>query len=202
MPSSFHSIAFEQLIDLVEGRLAAEAEVALRARIATQPEAAAELAWLERTIGLMRSDTMEDAPTHVIARALRLMRPQRPPEAPGTLRRLLATLNFDSQQMPLAAGLRASQSGMRQLLFSAEDRVLDVRITSSGTQWIVSGQVLGPDATGQIELSGAAGAFQAELNALSEFVLPAVPDGSYQLTLRQGTVEVVVPGLELGVSLR
>lgn len=201
MPTS-NSIAFEQLVDLVEGRLPAEAEAALRARIATQPEAAAELAWLERTIDLMRSDTMEDAPSHVIARALRLMRPQRPSEAPGILRRLLATLTFDSQQMPLAAGIRAGQSGVRQLLFSAEDRVLDVRIAPSGTQWIVSGQVLGPDTSGQIELLGAAGAVQAELNALSEFVLPAVPAGSYQLTLRQGTVEVVIPGLELGGSSR
>lgn len=64
----------EQLIDLAHGRLSAQVAAALRTQIAADPALSAEFAAVEELISLMRSDTSVDAPEHVIARAVRLMR--------------------------------------------------------------------------------------------------------------------------------
>ena len=64
--------------------------------------------------------------------------------------------------------------------------------------WAVSGQMLGPDASGQVELRGQAGAVAATLNDLSEFTLSPVPPGSYTLALHLADAEIEVIGLEIG----
>lgn len=193
-------LSYAQLVDLAEGRLSEPERADLLARLAADPLAAAELAWLERVIGLMRDDTGEDAPDYVVNRALRLFRPPPAPLVPGLLRRVVALLRFDSAQAPLAMGLRAGPPAVRQLLFNAAGRDLDLRLVPAGEQWQIIGQVLGPDDGGFVVLQGQAGAFQAELNELSEFTLPPAPPGRYTLTLRQADLEIVVTDLELGPS--
>lgn len=201
MKNPSHPIPFDKLVDLVEGRLPPAEQAELRAQVAAWPAATAELAWLERTIELMRTDKLEDAPPHIVARVVsRPLGPKPATEQPHLLRRLVAALSFDSLQMPLAAGIRSGQPAARQLLYHAEDRDLDLRLTPGGAQWVVSGQVLGPDEGGQVELYGPSGTVRADLNTLSEFTLPPVSPGSYTLILRQGAVEVEIPELELGTS--
>jgi hypothetical protein len=111
-----------------------------------------------------------------------------------------AWLRFDSAQRPLAPGLRAGQAAARQLLFSAGERDLDIRLTPAGTAWMISGQVLGSEASGQAELRGDAIQVQAELGDLSEFALPPVPAGRYTLILRLAEAEIEVTDLEVGAT--
>lgn len=194
-------IPFELLVDLAEGRLAPLEVAELRARIAADPLAQAELAAIEELIGLMRSDDSIDAPEHVIGRALRLMRQPLASPAPGALRRLVATLRNDSWQPPrLAAGFRSVQAWPRALLLSAGDRELDLQIGPRGAQWELRGQVLGPEEPGVVVLSNTDERVTAALNELGEFVLPPVAAGRYTLTLTQDDLEIVVPDLELGPS--
>jgi hypothetical protein len=187
-------IPFAILADLAEGRR--EPDTRQAAHLARCERCAADRRWLEQAITLMRTDNSVDAPAHVIARAARLVRPREP--APSALRRILASLAFDSTQMQPAFGLRAGQAVARQLLFNAEGRGIDLRISGSGDSWSVAGQVLGPCQRGSALLRGAGIDVQADLNDLCEFVLPPVAAGTYTLTLRLGDTEVEVERLEVG----
>jgi hypothetical protein len=222
-------LSFERLVDLVEGRLPPAEQTPLLTHLSSCTRCAAEKAWLERVIGLMRADTNEDAPPAVIARAQRLFQTRVAPVSPEAAtgsplrRRISALLHFDSLQRPLALGMRGGQPAARQLLLKAEDYELDVRITPAGTTWQVSGQLLGPETKGQVELRRAAGdsppvpgttqpksdrdssqdatgMLQAELNDLGEFNLPPARPGVYQLLLRLGNLEVELPPLEIGAG--
>jgi hypothetical protein len=190
-------IGFERLVDLVEDRLPPAEQSQLLVHVSSCAHCAAEKAWLERVIGLMRTDTTEDAPPVVIARARRLSQARAAP-APTARRRVAARVHFDSLQRPLALGIRSGQPAARQLLLKAEGYDLDVRITPTGTDWQVSGQLLGPDTNGQVELRGVAGTVQVELNDLGEFSLPPTSPGVYSLILRLGNLEVELPHLEIG----
>jgi len=143
----------------------------------------------------MRTDDLEDAPGHVIARAVRLVRPRQP--APSLVRRVLATLSFDSLQAQPVFGLRSGTPMARQLWFNAEDHDLDVRITPVNSQWAIAGQVLGPGTGGRVELRGPT-TVQTSLNELSEFTLPSVPSGCYSLRVSVGDMAIEIPDLELG----
>ncbi len=192
-------IQFEQLVDLAENRLSAEGRAETLAHIIDCKSCAAQLAHADQIINVMRSDAMEDVPRDVVANAVNLFRSQAVPANPSIARRILAALNFDSAQATPAFGVRSGAvEATRQLLYSAGDTDLDVRITLSGEAWIVSGQVLGECASGgRIELQGASETAQTALNELCEFTLPAVPPGSYTLRLRLPNMEIEVPDLDL-----
>lgn len=191
-------IPYDVLVDLVEGRLAEVEATALRARIAADPSAQAEVAALTELLALMREDESVDAPEHVIQRALRLM-PRATSRPADAVRRFIASLIHDSWRAPqLAMGLRAGERWPRSLLLRAADCELDLQITPSGEQWQLAGQVLGPEASGTATLSGPAGDVTAPLNDLGEFVFPPLQTGRYTLTLRQDDLEINVPELEIG----
>lgn len=192
------NISHDQLIDLAEGRLPPTEAAALRQAIAADAAAAAELAALEELIGLMRSDDSVDAPEHVIARAVRLLRKPVPAPAPALLERIVALLRSDSRGLPLAAGLRSEQSAPRSLSYSAGEWDLDLQIAGSAGLWQLRGQLLGPESAGSVVLKGLAGAIDAPINDLGEFNLPPVEAAAYTLLVQLGTRIIVVEGLELG----
>jgi len=200
MRLSRQHIPFARLADLAEGRLAAAEEGAARAHLADCAGCAEQASQLARLTTLMRSDASEDAPRDVLLNAVGLMRARRPETeaAPGLLRRLVASLTFDSNTLTPAFGVRSGQTApARQLLFSAGDFDVDLRLAAGGEGWTVSGQVLGPCAGGEVEVSAGPQAARAGLNDLCEFTLPPVPEGVYTLRLRVGEVEVEIPQLSL-----
>jgi anti-sigma factor RsiW len=197
MSSSNEHIPFARLVDLVEGRMPADDKALARAHVAACTRCAAELAWLERTIDLMRNDVAEPPPPYVSARAKRLIRQLAGSAAAGR-RRVVATLSFDSARMPLAMGMRSAGQAERQLLFAAGACDLDLRVAQAGAQWVVSGQILGASAGEQVELHGPAGAATAALSDLCEFVLPPVAAGTYTLTLRLADLDIDIPNLAIG----
>jgi hypothetical protein len=200
MKSIFAHLSFAKLADMVEGRLASDERTASLEHVSACSRCSKELARLEQVIGLMRTDMAEDAPQAVISRAVNLFRSRAAATAsePSLVRRILAALSFDSLQMTPAYGVRSGQLAARQLLYSAGENDLDLRVTPSGESWVISGQVLGAEcAGGKVEMEGTSGVTHAELNAQCEFRLPPVPAGSYHLRLRIADTEVEVPELEL-----
>lgn len=190
-------ILFGSLIDYQENRLHCAEREETFAHLSDCADCASQLARVERTISLMRGDVLEDAPAHTIARAKTLL-PQHYNTAPSKLQRVLAALRFDSHQMEPAFGVRAEQAASRQLIFSAENHNVDLRITPEGEVWKVSGQVLGACSGGQVELCSATFAAEASLNDLCEFTFSPVPSGLYTLTLRMSHLEVTATDLQLG----
>jgi hypothetical protein len=191
-------IPFERLIDFVEGRLSPGEQAQLRAHVSACHRCAAEVAWLERVIELMRTNDIEEPPPRVATHIMHSFRSHSALELAPLRQRIVAALRFDSAQLPLPVGMRSGPIVERQLVFSAEGLNLDLRITPAGSLWTVSGQVLVSGRRGQVELRSPSGTLQAELSDASEFVLPPVPPGDYTLILQLTDVEVEVVGLKVG----
>lgn len=147
---------------------------------------------------LRASRGLEDAPETLIQRAIHAWRPRAAaaPAAPGPLRRLGATLRFDSLATPAPAlGLRAGPDRMRQLLFATEARDVDLRLEpESGGRWRLSGQVLGPDEQGSAALLPEQGEpQQVAWNELAEFAFEPVAGAGCRLLLRGADWELELP---------
>lgn len=152
-----------------------------------------KLSRLKRLVFMMKNDTGQDAPRDVLMSAINIFtpRPQRP------VRRIIATLIFDSRAAAPRFGMRSLHSSSRQLLYSAQEADVDLRITVQNEECLVAGQVIrDPCAGGTVEISGPGGSAQASLNELCEFALPALPLGTYSLRLTMPDVEIEIPELE------
>jgi hypothetical protein len=209
-------ISDELLVDLAEGLLSPDDERTLRAQVAAHPQRAAELARLEALIALMRQDTTDDAPDHVISQAQRIFQPAPPVSGVSSpqqgmidagaaaLRQVIAVLQFDSFRAPQAYGVRQSGIGseVRQVLYNADPYDLDLRIAPHDGSWQISGQVLGADdedtIVGTVELSSTTPPTSVPCNDFGEFVLPPVPAGRYRLTVRLPDRAITIEALEVG----
>jgi hypothetical protein len=149
---------------------------------------------------------MRDPPPQWVDAALALWARQGPrSDAVPGLRRWLAALRFDSWTAPLAlSSLRLLSSTSRQLLFVAEGRDIDVRIAPQADDFEIRGQQLGPDAAGHVELvllseQGSAGMRRrADLDQHGEFGFEGLSQGTYQMILRLGGDEFLLPPIDIG----
>jgi hypothetical protein len=120
--------------------------------------------------------------------------------------RIRAVLSFDSWTVsPLASGLRSTPSQTRHLLFSAQGRDVDLRINPSANAFALSGQVLGPDEFGAVEVAkddeqsvGARSARIVTFDGLGAFTLEDVAPGTYYLTLRMHRTVIELPPILVG----
>jgi hypothetical protein len=191
-------IPFDRLVDLVEGRLSPDEQTQLQTHTSACSRCASQLAWLERVIGVMRTNNYEEPPARVAGEISRVFDSYSPLPSSSLPQRITAVLRFDSAQLPVSVGRRSGSSTDRQLLFTSEALDLEVQITQSGSLWEVAGQVLNADARGLAELHGSAGELRATLNEVGEFLLTTVPAGRYTLILHLTTAEIEIPGLEIG----
>ena len=168
------------------------------------------------------SRVLQDAPEALVLRAIGLWQqpaavpvaaaPSAAASALGGLRRLVATLVFDSLDHGALAGGRRSAATMghlaaRQLLYSTDGRDIDLRLTplDGGTRWVLSGQVLGPELSGRAELRPTSAADTAEAppaqvvawNELAEFEFAPMEAGPCSLVLSAADWTV-----ELGLFVR
>lgn len=194
-------IPFDRLVDWVEARLTAEERDQLQQHLTACTHCRQELAQVERLFGLMQSDASVDPPPAVINRALRIFHRRQTPATPPLLQRIVAALQFDSLQLSPAVGLRSGTAAPRQLLFTAGDYDLDLRLTPAekSDRWVLSGQVLGSDTpTGQVRIQGVTDTAQAPLTTPGEFVLPPIAPGDYTLVVQLADAEIAIEPLQVG----
>jgi hypothetical protein len=151
---------------------------------------------------LLRSSRgLEAPPAIVLQRAIDLWPAALPASPTGALRRLLATLSFDSgRAAPLAYGMRGSATGPRQLLFSAEGHDIDLRVSAAGGGSSLHGQVLGPDARGRARAFGDDGLERcpaAALDELGEFRLELPGAGRCVLRLELTGLLIELPPFDI-----
>lgn len=159
---------------------------------------------------VQRAVALPDAPPELVRAAIGLwaQREATPlaDAARAGFRLVSAVLSFDSwARPPVALGMRGVATETRHLLFSAKGRDIDLRISRAADLFALTGQILGPDEAGLVELSapsgGAPGGTDARttpLDAMGEFRLDGVQGGTYRLTLRMGGDEIVLPPIEVG----
>lgn len=152
---------------------------------------------------------LPDAPPALLHAAIGLWQaaPIVPAQLPlaAALRRIAAVLRFDSWALaPQALGMRGVAADSRHLLFSAEGRDVDLRITREpGGGWSLAGQVLGPDETGHIVLQpadgrGSGAGHRTQLDSLGEFRLDGVAAGPWCLSLETADQIVALPAIDVG----
>ena len=195
MTSSTH-ISVETLANIVENRLASVAREAVMTHLATCSTCTDTLRRLQQLILMMRTDATKDVPRDVLSAAINIFsQQQRSP-----LRRIVALLSFDSRNAGPAFGMRSVPAASRQMLYSAEETDLDLRVTVQNDECILAGQVIGEGCAGaQVEISGVAGRSEATLNEVCEFTLPPLPVGNYSLTVKMLDRLIEIPELELKV---
>src|ERR1043165_451534 len=194
MNTSSH-ISLETLVDIVEGRATSAALEGAVAHISTCSDCVDTLRQLQQVILTMKTDTVEDAPRDVLQSAIDIFTPER--QRP-TLRHIIAVLTFDSRQAGPAFGTRSLRSTSRQLLYSAQETDVDLRITVQNEECVIAGQVIRDGCvSGRVEVSGEAGSASANLNEVCEFTLPAIPLGNYSLKVNMPDVQIEIPELEL-----
>jgi hypothetical protein len=170
---------------------------------------------------LQRSvQALPDAPLHLQRAAIGLWPAAGLSRAPGlvamaqaVLTQISAVLSFDSWAVPaVAAGMRSLRSPTRHLLYSAQGRDIDLRISPNGTSatagFVLAGQILGPDETGSVQLTalqdGKVGpaitpaTHLTQLDEMGEFRIEDLAPGSYALTLQVGGDAIVLPPLHVG----
>jgi len=119
----------------------------------------------------------------------------------GMAQHVLAALTFDSWAAApaTALGMRSLRSATRHLLYNAQGRDIDLRVSAASGAFALAGQVLGPDESGVVTLTPQAGEpLTATLDALGEFRIDGVPAGNYRLTLHLGGDEIQLPPLDVG----
>ena len=193
MINSSH-ISLETFVDIVEGRATSAALEGAVAHISSCSDCVDTLRRLQQVIFTMKTDTGPDAPRDLLHSAINIFSP----EKRSPLRHIIAILTFDSRVAGPAYGIRSLRSSSRQLLYSAQDTDLDLRVTVQNDECIVTGQVIRADCVnGQVEISGDAGSATASLNEVCEFTLPAIPLGNYSLRVKMPDVQIEIPELEL-----
>jgi len=193
MINSSH-ISLETLVDIVEGRATSAALEGAVAHITSCSDCVDTLRRLQQVILTMKTDTAPDAPRDLLQSAINIFSP----EKRSPLRHIIAILTFDSRVAGPAYGIRSLRSSSRQLLYSAQETDLDLRVTVQNDECIVAGQVIRADCVnGQVEISGDAGTATASLNEVCEFTLPAIPVGNYALRINMPDVQIEIPELEL-----
>ena len=195
MTSSTH-ISVETLANIAEGTATSEAREAAMAHISTCSTCHDTLRRLQQLILMMRSDSTNDAPRDVLSSAINIFSQ----EKRSPLRRIVAILTFDSRSAGPVFGVRSLPTASRQMLYSAEESDLELRITVQNDECILAGQVIGEGwAGGHVEILGVAGKSETTLNDVCEFKLPPIPVGNYSLTVRMLDRQIEIPELELKV---
>lgn len=199
MSSRSQHIDFSRIADLVEDRATPSVRTEAMSHISSCSECAERFRRLDEVVRLMATDHAEDAPRDVVAYAMNIFSGRAKSLRQSLKRRILAALSFDSNMDHAPAfGVRSGQSGSRQLIYSAEENDIDLRITLHEDMWLVTGQVMRDNCGGgRVEIEGPSGSARAELNELCEFTLPAVASGNYLLRVHMNDVEIELPQLEL-----
>jgi hypothetical protein len=188
-------IAFSALVDLADEKVTTSTEVSEHLSACLQ--CSTELQKLRQTMGLMRSDTLENPPTALVESVRNVFpsRTKRQKLAPSFVRRV-AALSFDSLTAAPAFGLRSQAGSGRQLIYSTETADIELRVSAENE---VAGQVLGVTCEhGEVNLAGESFSASATLNELCEFSFGSVPAGTYKISVQLAGELVDIPRLELG----
>ena len=193
MNTSSH-ISLEILADIAENRVTGAALEAAMAHVTACLDCDENLRRLQHLIVMMRTDSTDDAPADLLRLAINTFSPNT--ESP--VRRIIAVLTFDSRSAGSAFGMRSIRTPSRQLLYSAQETDLDLRVSVQNAECVVTGQIIREGcAGGHVEISGETGSVSATLNELCEFTLPPIPVGNYSLRVKMPDVEIEIPELNL-----
>jgi hypothetical protein len=152
------------------------------------PDCASLIDDFRHLVTFLQSDSRFEPPADLVRTALGFFQPLVRLPKEGRLRRIIASLVFDTVDQPLPAGVRHAGVAPRQLLFRAGDVDVDVKIESFESQGKISllGQVLSKgekffdNTPVKLESHGEV-RYTTRTNAVGEFSFEELPTDTYHL---------------------
>ncbi len=153
---------------------------------------------LNKIVYLMQTDKSADAPADSLQWTKNLFRTRAIEPKKSLVQKVLAVLQMDLSPNKAVFGER-SASAVRQMLFSAGDNSVDLRITKANKGFTITGQILGADFAGaEIKLTSSNKSFTSQTNELSEFKLENISKDKYTLSLNIQHREIFIENIEIG----
>lgn len=150
---------------------------------------------------LMQTDDSADAPADAILWSKNLFRSRSraAEQNPSFVQKILAVLQMDLAPNRAAFGERsAGSTAVRQMLFTAGEDKIDLRITEANKGFKVSGQILGDDFPQvEVRLFNDRKNFTEKSNDLGEFSFDKILKDKYTLSLIFKSKEIVIENIEI-----
>ena len=197
---------FARLVDWVEGRVSEREARILEKQVASDTTMQENVTWL-RAFALISEATVIASPPSKVREILvdRFEEYAAGKRPSGWLKRVVATLSFDSNLQP-ALGLRTAGApeSQRQFVYSSEvaDITINLRTRPHDGLADLYGQIFPVDGTdpgafGAQLLNGASEAAMTAANDLGEFSFGALPPGTYEVLACSEEAEIRLTGVEV-----
>lgn len=193
-------LKYETLLNYLENRLSTDERSKVDAHLvgSCQP-CERRLALLRTVLDSVASDQTVAPPADILKQAVELSQGRHP--QPKFWNRVIAVLSFDNRLQLSSAATRGTTRA-RQMLFTAEQVDIDLKIKPGGEDHELLGQVL--DARQSkgflpafVSLQNKEGQQRAtETDSLGQFAFHGVPSGTYDLVFDLDDQEIAVTGLE------
>ena len=154
---------------------------------------------LNKITNLMQTDDSADAPADAIQWSKNLFRARAVQPKESFVQKVLAVLQMDLSPNKAVFGERsASVSQARQMLFTAGDNQIDLRISPVNKGFKVAGQILGEGFAGtEVKIFNENKKFTAKSNDLGEFAFEKISKGTYTLSIIFKDKEIVLENIEI-----
>jgi hypothetical protein len=174
----------------MDGRVSGEGKLAVENHLSKCGDCAELKEELRVLVLRLQEDTTFEPPAELVQWGVSLFQPLLQPSTGGKLRKLIASLVFDTFDQPLLAGVRRVGAPPRQLLFRAGDVDVDVKIESmeANDRITLVGQVLSTTAKFfdntpvKLESHGIV-RYRTMTNLVGEFSFDEVPKDTYHLSV-------------------
>jgi len=180
-------LSSEEALDLIEARATEDQVRFWDAHLQSCSSCRKQLTDWKEMHTILKRESLESAPESAVRMAEAIFETPQESEPRGW-RQLIASVVFDSFAQPALAGARGA-GGNRQLLLSAEEFDIHIRLLGAGTERRLVGQVLSRGESAflpglQVHLLNENGRFEtANVDSFGEFEFGEVPDGPLQLQI-------------------
>lgn len=194
-------LTYETLLNYMEERLSPEEKAAAQTHLAAFCETCeGRLVMLRKVLATVQNDHTTPPPASVLKHALDIPLTHPRPAQPGMLTRLIASLSFDSQ-LQLSSALTRGAARERQVLFTADQVDIDLKISTGRGGHDLLGQMLAgePNAAFVSLQSNNGQTLKAtETDSKGQFAFRDVSAGVYDLIFDLETQQIAVQGLQVG----
>src|SRR5213593_2697555 len=183
-------LSIENLIDYVEKKVTEGMRLEVETHLAQCEKCFGEKQELQSLVLHLQQDSSFEPPADLVQWGVSLFQPILQPSPAGKLKRIIASLVFDTYDQPMLAGIRRVGAPPRQLLFRAGDVDVDVKIESmeANDRITLVGQVLSnttkffDNTSVRLESQGII-RYRTLTNPVGEFSFDEVPKDTYHLSV-------------------
>lgn len=192
-------IKLELLTDFIVGKVSDAENKEVSAHLALCPTCAISKMKVEKTIGLMQGNMLEDVPSHIFERTLDLFnQPKTTEKSASFIKEIIAVIKSATSDFVPVFGLRSGQPELvKRFTFTADENEINLQITQNGENWNVFGELLSQMIGETALLQNNEAEFISPISDLGEFSFSNVKKGTYRLVISLGYTQIIFPEIEV-----